>query len=310
MHLTISHTKLCRGVPKFERAGRVSRARVLIYGFSSAVAVIYFGIQMSVRDSVEAGAAGNARVSTRVQHAYREERRSALRSVARRPVATTLSAKKPVVSPPVIKRSGPIKERLGRCPFDCPSWPCSVIKAASSFALPHCLYLPRLSACATDSLSGRAAPSLYVSLFSLLAKTVPASCVGSPPQIVLLPFNHRHPSENPAECIWRRCRDSLRFWFLVLDSGPLPPPPPPPPPPLDGAPIKMETNEVGRNEVLRLIRSSQTRHGCPLAQSGTLLPSSGYASSCSELKAPAAAVEVSYESQGGAQASDRTQEKA
>jgi len=35
--------------------------------------------------------------------------------------------------------------------------------------------------------------------------------------------------------------------FLVLDSGPLPPPPSP----LDGAPIKMETNEVGRNEVLR-----------------------------------------------------------
>ncbi|KYN36032.1 hypothetical protein ALC56_09568 [Trachymyrmex septentrionalis] len=130
--------------------------------------------------------------------------------------------------------------------------------------------------------------------------------------IVLLPFNHRHPSENPAECIWRRCRDSLRFWFLVLDSGPLPPPPPPPPPPLDGAPIKMETNEVGRNEVLRLIRSSQTRHGCPLVQSGTLLPSSGYASSCSELKAPAAkgTVEVSYESQAGAQAGDRTQEKA
>ncbi|EGI66926.1 hypothetical protein G5I_04734 [Acromyrmex echinatior] len=121
-------------------------------------------------------------------------------------------------------------------------------------------------------------------------------------------YGHRHPSENPAECIWRRCRDSLRFWFLVLDSGPLPPPPPLSP--LDGAPIKMETNEVGRNEVLRLIRSSQTRHGCSLAQSGTLLPSSGYASSCSELKAPAAAVEVSYESQDGAQASDRTQEKA
>ena len=72
MHLTISRAKLYRGVPKFERAGRVSRARVLIYGFSSAVAVIYFGIQMSVRDSVEAVAAGNARVSTRVQHAYRE----------------------------------------------------------------------------------------------------------------------------------------------------------------------------------------------------------------------------------------------
>ncbi|KOX78369.1 hypothetical protein WN51_07776 [Melipona quadrifasciata] len=34
----------------------------------------------------------------------------------------------------------------------------------------------------------------------------------------------------------------LRFWFLVLDSGR---------PPLDGGPIKMETNEVGRNEVLR-----------------------------------------------------------
>jgi len=73
MHLTISHAKLCRGVPKFERAGRVSRARVLIYGFS-AMAVIYFGIQMSIRDSVEAEAAGNAHVSTRVQHACREER--------------------------------------------------------------------------------------------------------------------------------------------------------------------------------------------------------------------------------------------
>lgn len=49
-------------------------------------------------------------------------------------------------------------------------------------------------------------------------------------------------AENPARCIRRRCRDSLQFWFLVLDSGP---------PPSDGAPIKMETNEVGRNEVLR-----------------------------------------------------------
>lgn len=49
-------------------------------------------------------------------------------------------------------------------------------------------------------------------------------------------------AENPAWCIRRRCRDSLQFWFLVLDSGP---------PPSDGAPIKMETNEVGRNEVLR-----------------------------------------------------------
>lgn len=53
-------------------------------------------------------------------------------------------------------------------------------------------------------------------------------------EVILLSLSHHRP-ENPARCIRRRCWDSLRFWFLVLDSEP---PPPPPPLPLDGPRLK------------------------------------------------------------------------
>ncbi|KYM79970.1 hypothetical protein ALC53_09496 [Atta colombica] len=147
------------------------REHVLIYGFS-AVAVIYFGIQMSIRDSVEAG--------------------------------TTLSAKK--------------SERLANRPA---------------------IYLDR-----SHAQSSMNTPKRTKGEEKERREQRDADEVRTSKHVFRC---HRHPSENPAECIWRRCRDSLRFWFLVLDSGPLPPPPSP----LDGAPIKMETNEVGRNEVLR-----------------------------------------------------------